>query len=47
VVRDLTISDMINSHASIMMNPFLNDANNPCYYTDTDSNFCNFPLDPN
>jgi hypothetical protein len=46
VVRDLTISAMITSYASIMMNPFLNDPNNPCYYTDTDSIFCKYPLDP-
>jgi len=46
VVRDLNISAMITSHAAILMNPFLNDAKNPCYYTDTDSTFNKYPLDP-
>ena len=45
VVRALTISAMITSYASIMMNPFLNMADNPCYYTDTDSLFTKYPLE--
>jgi DNA polymerase type B, organellar and viral len=45
VVRNLTIAAMITSHASIFMNPFLNDPDNPCYYTDTDSLFVKYPLD--
>jgi hypothetical protein len=45
VVRALTISAMITSYASILMNPFLNMADNPCYYTDTDSLFTKYPLE--
>ena len=45
VVRALTISAMITSYASIFMNSFLNNPENPCYYTDTDSLFCKYPLD--
>nr|BAM29335.1 dpoB [Lentinula edodes] len=45
VVRALTISAMITSYASILMNPFLNMPDNPCYYTDTDSLFMKYPLE--
>jgi DNA polymerase type B, organellar and viral len=45
VVRDITISAMISSYASILMNPFLNMVDNPTYYTDTDSLFTKFPLE--
>jgi hypothetical protein len=45
VVRALTISAMITSYGSIMMNPFLNISDNPCYYTDTDSLFIKYPLE--
>jgi hypothetical protein len=45
VVRSLPISAMITSYGSIEMNPFLNLADNPCYYTDTDSLFLKNPLD--
>jgi len=45
VVRALTISAMITSYGSIMMNPFLNIPDNPCYYTDTDSLFLKYPLE--
>jgi hypothetical protein len=44
VVRSLPISAMITSYGSIEMNPFLNLADNPCYYTDTDSLFLKNPL---
>jgi len=45
VVRNLTISAMITSYGSILMNPFLNNPDNPCYYTDTDSLFLKYPLE--
>ena len=45
VIRNLTISAMITSNASIFMNSFLNNPNNPCYYTDTDSLFIKYPLE--
>ena len=45
VVRALTISAMITSYGSIMMNPFLNMSENPCFYTDTDSLFVKYPLE--
>jgi hypothetical protein len=45
VVRSLTISAMITSYASVIMNPFLNISDNPCYYTDTDSLFIKYPLE--
>lgn len=45
VVRALTISAMITSYGSILMNPFLNISDNPCYYTDTDSLFIKYPLE--
>lgn len=38
IARAVTISAMISSQASILMNPFLNMKNNPSYYTDTE--FC-------
>lgn len=47
VVRAITISAMISSYASILMNPFLNIPNNPTCYTDTDSLFTKYPLDNN
>ena len=45
VVRNITISALITSYASIFMNPFLNLSDNPCYYTDTDSLFLKYKLD--
>jgi hypothetical protein len=45
VVRNLTISAMITSYGAILMNPFLNNPKNPCYYTDTDSTFVKYPLE--
>jgi hypothetical protein len=44
-VRNLPIAAMIPSYGSILMNPFLNDPENPCYYTDTDSLFLKYPLE--
>ena len=45
VVRSLPISAMTTSYGAIVMNSFLNIADNPCYYTDTDSLFLEKPLD--
>jgi hypothetical protein len=45
VVRALTIAAMIPSYGSILMNPFLNNPDNPCYYTDTDSTYYKYPLE--
>lgn len=45
VVRNVCISALITSYASILMNPFLNLSDNPCYYTDTDSLFLKYKLD--
>lgn len=45
VVRAVTIAAMVTSQDAIVMNPFLNMADNPCYYTDTDSLFLKYQLE--
>jgi len=46
VLSNVAIAAAITSYSRIIINPYKIDTNNPCFYSDTDSIFIQYPLNP-